>query len=300
MWCLDDKRFITTSMKLKQLQNIFHEDLDAIYGEEEVDSFFYMLIHDYFDITRIQMAMDTSYIIEDPEKIFEALSFLKEHVPIQYIIGETEFYGLPIKVTNDVLIPRPETEELVQWVLKKVDKEKPLNIIDIGTGSGCIAISLAKNLPKAKVYALDISAKALKIAKQNAVLNEVDVAFIEADILDFQNIEKESLPDKFDIIISNPPYVREKEKHLMKPNILDNEPHLALFVKDENPLLFYKVITQFAIMHLKSEGCLFFEINEYLGKDMINLLHENKFYEIELKQDIFKKDRMIKGKKEAR
>ncbi|MGB5418516.1 peptide chain release factor N(5)-glutamine methyltransferase [Algibacter sp.] len=278
-------------MKLKHLQNIFHDDLDAIYGEEEVDSFFYMLIHDYFDVTRIQLAIDSNLTIDDPEKILEALSFLRDHVPIQYVIGETEFYGLPFKVNNNVLIPRPETEELVNWVLKKTDKEKTVSIIDLGTGSGCIAISLAKNLPNAKIFALDISEKALEVAKQNAKLNNVNIEFIEADILETKSIQDL----KFDIIVSNPPYVREKEKAFMKPNVLENEPHLALFVKDNNPLLFYEAITHFSVLNLIDNGVLYFEINEYLGKDMIELLHDNNFQNIELKQDIFKKDRMIKG-----
>ncbi|WP_298498505.1 peptide chain release factor N(5)-glutamine methyltransferase [uncultured Algibacter sp.] len=278
-------------MKLKHLKNIFHDDLDAIYGEDEVDSFFYMLIHDYFDVTKIQLAMDPTIAIDDPEKILESLSFLRDHVPIQYIIGETEFYGLPFKVNNHVLIPRPETEELVERVIKQTANNATIKILDIGTGSGCIAISLAKNLPNAKVYALDVSKKALEVAKQNAKLNAVDVEFVEADILKTKSIRDL----KFDIIVSNPPYVREKEKVFMKPNVLENEPHLALFVKDNNPLLFYEAITSFAILNLTENGVLYFEINEYLGNDMIELLHDNNFKNIELKQDIFKKDRMIKG-----
>ncbi|WP_396600727.1 peptide chain release factor N(5)-glutamine methyltransferase [Algibacter sp. R77976] len=278
-------------MKLKHLKNIFHEDLDAIYGEDEVDSFFYMLIKDYFDVSRIQLATNPKYAIDDPERILESLSFLRDHVPIQYIIGQTEFYGLPFKVNNHVLIPRPETEELVERILKQTTNTGPIKILDIGTGSGCIAISLAKHLPNAKVYALDVSEKALAVAKQNAKLNAVNIEFIEADILKTETIQNL----KFDIIVSNPPYVREKEKALMKPNVLENEPHIALFVKDNNPLIFYEAITHFAILNLVEKGVLYFEINEYLGKNMIELLHDNNFLNIELKQDVFKKDRMIKG-----
>jgi len=280
-------------MRLKDIQNIFHGALDSMYGKEEVDSFFFILIDSYYGVSRVQLAMDSNYAIDGSEKILNALELLKQQKPIQYIIGETEFYGLPFKVNESVLIPRPETEELVEWVLKQADSNKPINVLDIGTGSGCIAISLAKNLPNAKVYALDVSAKALKIAKQNADLNDVKVAFVEVDILKAGNGGLET-DVKFDIIVSNPPYVREQEKDMMKPNVLENEPHLALFVKDENPLLFYEAITQFASNNLTTEGQLFFEINEYLGNAMIDLLNDN-FRNIELKQDIFKKDRMIKG-----
>ena len=261
-------------MKLKDIQNTFHRALDSMYGKEEVDSFFFMLIESYYGVSRIQLAMDPDYAIDGSEKILNALELLKQHV----------------------LIPRPETEELVAWVLKKNDGNNPINILDIGTGSGCIAISLAKNLPNAKVYALDVSAEALKIAKQNADLNDVNVEFIEADILKTED-GRQKIVAKFNIIVSNPPYIRAQEKELMKANVIDNEPHLALFVKDKNPLLFYEAITQFASNNLTNEGQLFFEINEYLGNDMIELLNDNDFRNIELKQDIFRKDRMIKGEK---
>ena len=292
MWSMDDKGF----MKVKDIQNIFHVELDVLYGEEEVNSFFFILIEHYNNITRIQLAVNLDMIIDDYENILNALQLLKKQKPIQYIIGETEFYGLPFRVNENVLIPRPETEELVDWVLKEVDNNKPITILDIGTGSGCIAISLAKNLPNAKVYALDVSAKAIKIAKRNAELNGVTVEFIEADILKIKN--EEFMTDvKFDIIVSNPPYVRVQEKALMKANVLDNEPHLALFVEDENPLIFYIAISQFASSNLNDNAQLYFEINEYLGNDMIGLLNKNHFQKIKLKQDIFKKDRMIKGVK---
>ena len=280
-------------MKLKDIQNSFHVTLDSIYGNEEVDSFFFMLIESYFNVSRIQLAMDSDYAIDESIAILNALDLLKQQKPIQYIIGETEFYGLPFKVNESVLIPRPETEELVEHVLKQVDQVKQIKILDIGTGSGCIAISLAKNLPKAIVYALDVSKKALEVAKHNAELNSVDIEFIEADILNTEIIQDL----KFDIIVSNPPYVREQEKIKMKANVLENEPHLALFVKDENPLVFYEAITRFAVSNLAEKGALYFEINEYLGNDMIDLLNDNNFKDIELKQDIFKKDRMIKGVK---
>ncbi len=281
-------------MKLKAIKHKFHDELGAVYPAEEIDSFFNILAETYYGVKRIQLATNPDLTLNDSEDILKALAELKNEKPIQYIIGETEFYGLNFKVNDGVLIPRPETEELVEWVLKKAKPNMPINILDMGTGSGCIAISLAKHLPQAKVFAIDISTKALNIAKKNALFNGVDVYFKEADILTLKTLSEQV---EFDIIVSNPPYVREKEKQYMKPNVLDNEPHLALFVKDEDPLLFYKAITDFAINNLKENGLLFFEINEFLGNAMIDLLRHKNFKNIELKQDIFKKDRMIKAEK---
>ncbi|MCH4553007.1 peptide chain release factor N(5)-glutamine methyltransferase [Aestuariibaculum lutulentum] len=286
-------------MKLKEIQQQYHQELDLIYGKEEVDSFFFLLIESFYGMTRIKLAIDSEASVENGAKMLEALEQLKDEQPIQYIIGETEFFGLPFKVNPYTLIPRPETEELVEWIIKHQPKlnHETLNILDIGTGSGCIAISLAKNIPTAKVYALDVSPGALSTAKQNAELNNVSIEFIEANILNSETWSDDFKNEKFSIIVSNPPYVREQEKQLMKPNVLNNEPHLALFVKDENPLLFYKAIAQFASTNLEPQGALFFEINEFLGREMIHLLTTNNFVNIQLKQDIFKKDRMIKGEK---
>ncbi|XCF07689.1 peptide chain release factor N(5)-glutamine methyltransferase [Tamlana crocina] len=281
-------------MKLKAIKHKFQEELGTVYPAEEIDSFFNILAETYYGVKRIQLATNPDLTLNDSEDILYALAELKNEKPIQYIIGETEFYGLNFKVNDGVLIPRPETEELVEWALKKAKPNTAINILDVGTGSGCIAISLAKHLPKAKVFAIDVSLEALSIAKKNAQLNGVNIYFEEADIL---TLKRSSEEIAFDIIVSNPPYVREKEKQYMKPNVLDNEPHLALFVKDEDPLLFYKAITGFAINNLKEKGLLFFEINEFLGNAMIDLLRNKNFENIELKQDIFKKDRMIKAEK---
>lgn len=287
-------------MLLKDLKQIFHKELDAIYGEDEVRSFFFLLTESYFGFSRLDLAMQPSLAITTNEhsKIMEALSLLKSQYPIQYILKETEFYGFPFKVNSSTLIPRPETEELVSWVRDTAEAINVTNsnikILDIGTGSGCIAISLAKILPKVHVSAIDVCKKALKIAKENAVLNSVDVNFIEANILEPQN---DLFTQALNIIVSNPPYVRELEKKEMKPNVLNNEPHLALFVENDNALQFYKAIVDFSKMHLKENGVLFFEINEYLGQEMIALLKENNFTNIELRKDMFGKDRMIKGVK---
>ena len=278
-------------MRLKDIQNAFQQELKPIYSIEEIDSMFYRLIDAFYKVSRIQLAMNHEMSLEDNERILNALNLLKQQKPVQYIIGETAFYGLTFQVNEHVLIPRPETEELVAWVLKQADNENEIRILDVGTGSGSIAVSLAKYLPNAHVYALDISKEALKVAEQNAFLNAMKVEFIEADILETKSIQNL----KFDIIVSNPPYIRKQEKTLMKPNVLENEPHLALFVEDHDALQFYKAIINFSEESLNKNGMLFFEINEYLGKEMIALLKDNGFSKLELKQDIFRKDRMIKG-----
>jgi len=284
---------------LKDIQTLFHQELDAIYNQNEVDSFFFMMTESFYNVNRLQLTMTPDVTIDNTEVIKETLRCLKNEVPIQYVLGETEFFGLPFKVNKHVLIPRPETEELVEWVVKKAKTTKAdnhtLNILDIGTGSGCIAVALAKNLPNTKVYALDVSNKALDVAMENARLNGVEVIFEQSDILNVFNEDWAFKNLKFDVVVSNPPYVREHEKVKMKSNVLNYEPHLALFVPDEDPLQFYKAITFFSTVYLNRGGSLFFEINEYLANDMIQLLKTYNFTNIELKQDIFKKDRMIKG-----
>ncbi|MDU8887317.1 peptide chain release factor N(5)-glutamine methyltransferase [Yeosuana sp. MJ-SS3] len=285
-------------MILKDFQQKFHNHLDTIYGEKEVDSFFYLLTNYYLSLNRLSLVLEPKYKLDKKthHKFNEALTRLKQQEPIQYIIGEAEFFGLKFKVNEHTLIPRPETEELVEWTISSVASsavEKSLKILDIGTGTGCIVISLAKNLPNAKVYALDVSKEALKIAKKNAELNNTNIEFIEADILSIcdsvLNVES-----KFDIIVSNPPYVRFSEKQHMKPNVLGYEPELALYVYDDNPLQFYRAITEFAVNNLNNKGKLFFEINQYLGNQIKQLLSDYEFSDIELKKDIFGKDRMVK------
>ena len=285
-------------MVLKDILNIYHKELDDLFEKEEVDSFFNLLIAHYLDLKRIHLVLEPEYAITKVEEqpLFEALAHLKLQTPIQYIIGETEFYGLPFKVNEHTLIPRPETEELVALIIED-SNENNSQILDIGTGTGCIAISLAKHLSEAKILAVDISEGALKIAKQNAILNEVNVEFVLDDILNYRHTELVSVSHYYDVIVSNPPYVRNLEKAEIQPNVLDNEPHLALFVDDENPLQFYKAICEFAQINLKDNGTLYFEINEYLGEEMIKLMKEFNFKDVELKKDMFGKDRMIFGRK---
>lgn len=280
-------------MLLKEIKTIFHSELDESYELTEVDSFFYILIEHYLNLERFILALEPELMVSKTEEVplFQALSRLKLHEPIQYIIGKTHFMDLELVVNKNVLIPRPETEELVQWVSDNHgDRNTAFKILDIGTGSGSIAVALAKNFAKAQVFALDISEEALEVAKENAKLNEVDITFLKANILDFD------FKQKFDLIVSNPPYVREQEKKEMHRNVLENEPDLALFVSDEDPLIFYRKIVQFSRKNLNKNGILYFEINQYLGKETEQLLSDHNFSEIELRKDMFGNDRMLKGK----
>ena len=286
---MDDKRLI---MLVQKFKNHFFLELSKLYPQTEIQSFFNILIEFKLNLSRVDLALKPNFEITSQEIMFfeKALSDLKKHIPIQYITGTTNFYGLDFNVNSSVLIPRPETEELISWIIKDSKNFNKISILDIGTGSGCIAISLAKNLPNAKVYALDISKEALKIAKNNAAINKVSIEFIEADILSI-----EQLKQNFNIIVSNPPYVRELEKEMMQQNVLTYEPHLALFVKNENPLLFYNKIADLAKNHLVENGNLYFEINQYLGKETSELLTSKGFKNVKLKKDIFEADRMIKA-----
>ena len=280
-------------MLLKEIKNIYHSELDPIYPKEEVESFFYLTIAHYLNLERFVLALQPNLTLSKKEEqpLFEVLAQLRLKKPIQYILGSTHFMDMDFKVNENVLIPRPETEELVRWVLEdyRMDGNKEISILDIGTGSGCIAISLAKNMKRAKVYGLDISKKALEVAKDNAVKNQVEVEFLNADILNMEYFK-----EKVDVIVSNPPYVRLLEKEKMKPNVIENEPGSALFVPDNDPLVFYRKINELAKKNLKSGGRLYLEINQYMGKET-KALFENGFIEVELRKDMFGNDRMLKG-----
>lgn len=279
-------------MLLKEIKKIYHIELDSVYPVEEVDSFFYMAIEHYLKLERFVLALEPNYVVTKDEEstLFLVVDKLKKHIPIQYILGAAHFMGLDFNVNTNVLIPRPETEELVSWILNEVNVNQEITILDIGTGSGCIAITLAKNLPKAKVFALDISKEAILVAKSNAEANNVTVTFLEQNIL-----EEPSLKQNFNIIVSNPPYVRDLEKKEMSANVLEHEPNLALFVSDNNPLVFYKAITNFSVNHLRENGKLFFEINQYLGEQTKELLVGLNYINIKLKKDMYGNDRMLKG-----
>lgn len=286
-------------MLLKEVKSIYHKELDKNYGVEEVSSFFYLLIVHFLKLEKFVLALTPNLVINKEEEalLFKALSELKQHVPVQYIIGETEFMDMRFKVSPKVLIPRSETEDLVRWVIADSSGEQyqPLTILDIGTGSGCIPIALAKHLEGVQISALDISSDALQVAQTNALENEVDIDFHQGNILD--EISTSTINSKFDIIASNPPYVRELEKNKMHKNVLKYEPDIALFVSDKDPLVFYRAIANFAVKNLADNGRLYLEINQYLGKEMLSLLSEYNFKDIELRKDIFGNDRMVKAVK---
>jgi release factor glutamine methyltransferase len=293
-------------MKLRDIERKFVNQLAIRYDEDEAKAIFFLAIEHHLNISR------SNYLLRNNEEIsiknleqFESiLHQLKAGRPIQYILGKTVFYGLPFNVNEAVLIPRPETEELVAWVLEKVESLKlkvessepasgnpqPVMLLDIGTGSGCIAISLKKNLPQFDVSALDISSEALTVAKNNAILNEVEIDFNEDNIL---SNPVSILNTQYSILVSNPPYITESEKNQMQENVLANEPHLALFVSNDRPLIFYEAIAEFALKNLRENGLLFFEINELLGEATVDMLANKGFTTIELRKDMQGKDRMI-------
>jgi release factor glutamine methyltransferase len=290
--------FKNSLMLLKSYKSLFLQELSPIYDEKEIESFFYIVLESFHNKKRIDLALNPEMEMDAVQLLRweSVLSDLKKEKPIQYILGETEFYGLPFLVNENTLIPRPETEELVEWIISnneglrqaQSDKSAKLKILDVGTGSGCIAISLAKNLPDAQVTAIDVSEKALATAYKNAEINKVEVNFILENIL-----ETEVLDEKYDIIVSNPPYVRNLEKEEIKPNVLEYEPHLALFVEDNDALLFYRKIAELAKKNLSENGKLYFEINQYLGKETVRLLEGMDFKNVILKKDVYGNDRMI-------
>lgn len=279
-------------MLLKEFRSKFTNELQGEFPKEEIQSFFNILTESFLKMSRLDVALDPEKKLSETQldQFGDALLRLKKHEPIQYITGETQFFGLNFKVNKSVLIPRPETEDLVLWILDDFNERKEeLKILDIGTGSGCIAVSLAKNLPQAKITAIDISVEAIDAARENAELNQVEIEFKQADIL-----QMTELPEQYDVIVSNPPYVRELEKEDMQRNVLEFEPETALYVKDHDPLLFYEKISELAVNSLKNKGAVYFEINQYLGEETEKILIGKNFRTI-LKKDIFEVDRMLKG-----
>jgi release factor glutamine methyltransferase len=289
-------------MKIKDYRAQFIQELSPIYGQGEAESFFYLILEEKQKLKRIDLALnpDLTFSTDEIQVWNTIVEQLQQEIPVQYLLGKTSFYGLDFEVNSNVLIPRPETEELVDWIIQSTkyqvrgtkleDVRRIIKILDIGTGSGCIAIALAKNITNAQVFAIDVSEKALATAQKNAEINAVKVTFVEKNIL-----ETDDLSEHFDIIVSNPPYVRELEKKEIKKNVLDNEPYLALFVKDNDALVFYKKIAELAQKKLSQNGQLFFEINQYLGEETVELLKKMGFKNIELRKDIYGNNRMIKG-----
>jgi len=283
------------SNKAIDIYKYYRDLLTDLYGPEEASSLMAILFEHYLAMKRHEILSGSARRLSESEllKIHFAVKDLLKQRPVQYITGTTWFYDNQFKVTPDVLIPRPETEELCDWIIK--DAKIPTTttthpqILDIGTGSGCIAITLKLNIEKAQVTALDLSEAALQIAKSNATTNKADIDFMQVDILN-----PTEWPEKtFDIIVSNPPYVCESEKELMKPNVLEHEPHLALFVSNENPLVFYDAIARFAHQRLSDYGRLYFEINENLSSELEELLQNIGFKQIEFRKDLNNKIRMV-------
>lgn len=297
MYGMDDKGFI--KFNLSQLKQQFHEQLQSLYVSEEIESLFFIVVAHELGWSRLDLAMRKHEELDPAvvSSIKQILSRLVTQEPIQYILESAHFFGLDFKVTPSVLIPRSETEELVALILKDCKHDTNLHILDIGTGSGCIPISLKYHLKSAAhISAIDVSDAALDIARYNAQIHQTEINFSKVDILhdEMNTVITES---KFDIIVSNPPYVRHLEKLEIKPNVLEHEPHLALFVPNEDPLLFYKAIAEYAVNNLVSQGWLYFEINQYLGQDMIELLEYKNFQNIELIKDLHANDRIIKAQK---
>ncbi len=282
---------------VKNLIGRFRQELDGMYPEGEISQFIYLLFEAYLGWPKTTVQMSFGNAVPDPEmRLFEtALTQLLAGRPVQQVIGQTWFNGLVFKVNGHVLIPRPETEELCLMIHNDFQgpPDPRLSILDIGTGSGCIAIDLKKHFPTAEVTAIDLSDEALAVAKENGQLNNCEIKFVRADIL---NPDQWDQFGQFDVIVSNPPYIPENERALMHRNITGYEPGTALFVPDENPLLFYRAIAEFATQHLKPRSRLYFEINERFGAEVCELLSLSGFDNVRLTRDIHGKDRIVSAK----
>jgi release factor glutamine methyltransferase len=284
-------------MNYREARQYYAKRLQGLYDGREAETVTDWVLEHVTGLDKLQRHLDRTAILTPRQQaaMEQAFQQLEQHKPVQYVLGEAWFYGLRFRVNENVLIPRPETEELVQWVLEDMKLESSPAapaILDIGTGSGCIAVALQKKLPAAHVSALDISREALNVAGGNATLNYVTVNLIRADILD-KNTRATLL--SCDIIVSNPPYVCERETAGMQAHVLDHEPRQALFVPDDNALVFYRAIAAVARQKLNPHGRLYLEINEALGLEVTALLEATGFREVQLRQDLFGKDRMVKA-----
>lgn len=280
-------------MKLIELKNLFHKELDSIYSDSEIETIFFWIAEKILNKTAstLKLALNEEWpeFEEQRSRFVFQLMELKSHKPVQYVLGETEFYGLKFFVNESVLIPRPETEELVEWILNETFAQDQ-RIIDIGTGSGCIPVTLKKHLPQVQISALDFSEKALQTAKNNAGFHETEIDFILSDFLkmEFSNL------DNFDVIVSNPPYIAESERISMDNNVTKFEPSSALFVPNDNPLIFYKRLIELAKEKLNPKGKIYVEINQNLASETKELF-QNNFKFVELNKDISGNFRMLKA-----
>ncbi len=280
-------------ISISEAKNIMLSQLEGIFEKREILFISDMLLEDLMKLSKPKIHAEANHQLtrKEEEDFFEALKKLKKEEPIEYILGKTTFFDLDFKLNQHVLIPRPETEELVAWIIGEHQHQKP-SILDIGTGSGCIIAALVKSINDSKGYATDISAKAIKTAKSNTERYQLNVAFQQHNILN----DTPPFPEiKFDVMVSNPPYVREKEKQHMQKNVLAYEPHQALFVPDSNALKFYRKIGEHGIKILNSGGKLYLEINEYLPDETRNLLLNLGYKKVEIRKDLNDKFRMIKA-----
>jgi release factor glutamine methyltransferase len=283
--------------KISDIAQFFRNELSSNYEKEEIENFIAYCFEDFIGYTKTDLIIKQDRTVSESDllKFHFAVKDLKRGRPIQYILGKASFYGMEFIVNSNVLIPRPETEELVKLILDNAAAHaESFSILDIGTGSGCIAVALKKNLPRCHVYALDVSEEAIKVAKENALRNECEIHFIHGDIRDAQIMEK--LP-ACTVIVSNPPYVKNSERASMHENVVEHEPHVALFVPDEDALVFYKVIAEIGKSKLKAGGAVYVEINEALGIDTAILFQKEGYTNVQLLQDMQGKDRMIKAER---
>ncbi len=282
-------------MKYAEMASLFEKDLEQLYQKNEARELFLLILSFCGLANRHNYHLLKEYLLDQTaeQQLLAYLSELKQAKPIQYILGYTSFYQLNFKLDSSVLIPRPETEELVHWLISSFnDKKSKINILDVGTGSGCIAISLKSQLANAEVLGLDIAADSIELAKYNARLNQLEVSFCQDDALNWSEDIKSQF---FDVIVSNPPYIQEAEQAKMQPTVLQFEPHRALFVADEDPLCFYHSIADFATTNLKNGGALFFEINQLFGDEIVTMLNNKGFIEVELRKDLNNNDRMVRA-----
>lgn len=280
------------SNRIGDIRSHYRLKLVNHYEEREADQLLFILFEEFAGLSKSKILSDPFNTISESEllKIHFGVKDLMNYKPIQYILGKTDFYGLELEVNADVLIPRPETEELIEFVIKACKCLKNPRILDIGTGSGCIAILLKKNFPIAEVIALDISAGALRTAKRNAKKNHTDIKFFQEDFLSRESWVHH---DSYDFIVSNPPYVQRSEMYSMGKNVLKYEPAVALFADENDPLLFYRTIAEFAYQYLKETGTLFCEINQYLGKEILLIMKESGFASSRIEQDLKGNDRFV-------
>jgi len=280
-------------MSILHIAAKIRRQLTGLYLDTEIESFVRILFQHFLGMTsaQIHLSHDNEPSDKIVKQIMKSVDELKKYRPIQYILGETEFFGLRFELTSDVLIPRPETEELVDWIAREYDRNAVLSMVDVGTGSGCIAVSLAAYFPNADVWAVDVSEAALDVAKRNALKNKVKINFLADDVLKDGTMGFESA--SLDVLASNPPYVAPSEKALMLPNVLKYEPHCALFTPENDPLIFYRRIAALGTKCLKDRGKVFFEINEAFSAEVAEILQKNNYSDIILRKDVNGKWRMV-------